>query len=86
MLTARLEFNLGLRGFRRVALPSVRDALNISPTFPDNLEWGGSNWEYPFNNDIGESADLSKQTTTTLLSHAPVVAEVNKQNNACKAG
>lgn len=42
-------------GLHRVALPSVRAALNVSLTFPDSLKWGGSDWKYPFNNDIGES-------------------------------
>jgi hypothetical protein len=31
-----------------IALPSVRAALNISPTFPDDVKWGGTEWSYPF--------------------------------------
>ena len=38
-------------------MPSVRAALNISPTFPDDLEWGAKHWEYPFNNDQGWDAN-----------------------------
>jgi hypothetical protein len=40
-----------------VNLPATRLALNVAGSYPSDVQWGETPWEYPFNNDQGWDVD-----------------------------